>query len=131
MLRVLTLCSLYPNVTQPNLGSFVARQTERLGARPDVECTVIAPVARLPVGVDLPGAPYRQNGAIPSKEERGGLAVHYPRYSTVPIIGWRTSGTAMSDAVLDVAQVLHAANPFDVIDCQYFFPDSIAAHHIS
>ncbi|MBV7256748.1 glycosyltransferase [Pacificimonas sp. WHA3] len=129
MLRVLTLSTLYPNAVQPDLGSFCARQTERLAARDDVEVEVIAPVARFPIPV--PGAPYSALRDIPERDERGGLSVHHPRYASVPFIGWRWNAKSLARAVVPLARQLHQANPFDVIDCEFFFPDSVAAHEIS
>jgi|TARA_R100000501_G_scaffold12618_1_gene23307 glycosyltransferase involved in cell wall biosynthesis len=129
MLRVLTLSTLYPNPVQPGLGGFCARQTERLGARPDVEVQVIAPVAKFPLS--LPGAPYSALRSVPVQEQRGGLTVHHPRFTNVPVVGWRWSAEAVARAVLPLARQLHAERPFDVVDCQFMFPDAVAAHQIS
>ncbi len=127
MLRVLTLSSLYPNSVQPGLGGFIARQTERLAAREDVDLTVIAPVQEFPLSLNLPKLPYANLRDIPACEERGGVTVHHPRYSSLPAIGWRFNAKAMSRAVVPLAKSLHAKTPFDVIDCEFFFPDSVAA----
>lgn len=129
MLRVLTLATLYPNPAEPGKGSFVARQTERLARRADAEVVAISPLprTRLPAALD----PYRRYRDIPRASERGGLIVHYPRFSSLPLIGWRWHGRAIARAVRPLAQRLHAAAPFDVIDAEYLFPDAVAAWHLS
>ncbi|MGB3721595.1 MAG: glycosyltransferase [Pacificimonas sp.] len=134
MLRVLTLSSLYPNAAQPNLGGFVARQTEKLAARDDVDVTVIAPVQALPL--PLPDVlrsrlPYAGQRDVPQEDTRGGIAVHHPRYRSWPVIGWRLNADAIAATVIPLAKRLHAEAPFDVIDCEYFFPDSVAALRLS
>ncbi|MEM8826943.1 MAG: glycosyltransferase [Pseudomonadota bacterium] len=129
MLRVLTLSTLYPNSVNPGLGSFVARQTERLAARNDVDLEVVAPIPKF--RVDSRGMPFRALADVPARTTRGGVTVHHPRFESVPMIGWRKNGAAIARAVLDMVRPLHQATPFDVIDCEFFFPDAVAALDIS
>ena len=48
MLRVLTLSTLFPDATRPNLGLFVERQTRELASRPGIDLKVVAPIGLLP-----------------------------------------------------------------------------------
>ena len=43
-LNVLTLSTLFPDMSRPNFGVFVERQARELASRPDADVTVIAPV---------------------------------------------------------------------------------------
>jgi len=126
MLRVLTLATLYPDSARLNFGVFVERQTRELAARPDVELTVVA-------GLGLPPWPlsrhphYRRIAALPPVETWQGVAVHRPRFTIVPGSGGRFHAAALARAAAHVIDPLHAAQPFDVIDAEFFFPDGPAA----
>lgn len=130
MLRVLTLSTLYPNRAQPGLGPFVERQTRGLAGRDDVALEVFAPIglapwplSRLPV--------YRSLRSVPRYEERGGLAVHHPRYRVWPRIGHRRRPAALARAVLAALERQGKSRAFDVIDAEFFWPDGPAAKLIA
>ena len=67
-LNVLTLSTLFPDMSRPNFGVFVERQARELASRPDVNVTVIAPlgVPIWPIGLASQYAPLR---ALPRKEK--------------------------------------------------------------
>lgn len=126
MLRVLTLSTLYPDVTRPNFGVFVEQQTRGLAAHSDVDLTVVA-------GIGIPPWPlsrhanYRRFGDVPETERWNGVAIHRPRFTVLPGTGGRFHAAALVRAAARVIDPLHAATPFDVIDAEFFFPDGPAA----
>ena len=128
-LRVLSIGTLYPNDLTPNFGVFVERQMEAVAARGDVALTMVNPVGMPPFPLSLHPR-YRRLAALPLEETRRGVAVLRPRFRLLPAIGGRFNAGAVARAVLPLARRLHAENPFDVVDAQFFFPDGPAAVRI-
>lgn len=127
MLRVLTLSTLYPSAARPGFGLFVEGQTSRLAARPDVDLRVIAPVGVPPFPLSLRGshAPLRK---LPHDEMWNGVRTLRPRFTAVPLIGWRTNPERVERAVLRAMGKLRTEGFIpDVIDAEFFFPDGVAA----
>lgn len=129
-LRVLTLSTLFTDATRPNFGVFVERQTRELASREDVELTVIAPIGIPPWPLSLHPR-YRALAALPKHEQWRGLDVHRPRFPIVPAIGGRWHPALMTRAIRPLVRRLHAANPFDVIDASFFFPDGPVARRLA
>ncbi len=127
MKHVLSISTLYPNTANPRFGTFVARSLEALAARGDWKVTVVNPVG-------LPPAPigrYRALAKLPPHAIEGGIAVHRPRFLLIPKIGAKRNPRAIASAVLPLAREIHARDPIDVIDAQFFFPDGPAAAEIA
>ena len=127
MLRVLTLSTLYPSAARPGFGLFVEGQTARLAARPDVDLRVIAPVGVPPFPLSLRDsqAPVRR---LPEDELWNGVRVLRPRFTALPLIGWRFNPERVEWAVLRAMGRLRAEGFIpDVIDAEFFFPDGVAA----
>jgi glycosyltransferase involved in cell wall biosynthesis len=132
MLRVLTLSTLFPDVTRPNFGVFVERQTLGLAARPDVDLRLVAPVG-------LPPWPLRafshhaSLAALPERETWKGLDTRRPRFTTIPGTGGRHHCRALIPRLLPLLTEIRRDFAFDVIDAEFFFPDGPAAvalgHH--
>jgi glycosyltransferase involved in cell wall biosynthesis len=122
MLRVLTLSTLFPDATRPGFGGFVERQTLGLAALPDVEVTVVAPVGQPPWPLRRL-QPYRALADLPTSESWKGVAVHRPRFGTVPGTKGLRHAAALEAAVVPVLRDI----AFDVIDASFFFPDGPAA----
>jgi teichuronic acid biosynthesis glycosyltransferase TuaC len=125
MLRVATLSTLFPNRARPNFGAFVERQTRALAARPDIAVEVVS-------GRGLPPWPLTRHprwaalAALAEHEIRDGLAVHRPRFPALP---FAHSGRArrLAEAALPLLRALEC----DVIDAEFFWPDGVAAMHLS
>jgi glycosyltransferase involved in cell wall biosynthesis len=130
MLRVLTLSTLYPNASQPQLGLFVERQTRGLAALPDVDVEVVA-------GRGMPVWPlslhphYRPLGRLTREEDWRGLRVHRPRFTVWPKLGAAGTGRALAGAALPVLRRLRERFAFEVIDAEYFWPDGVAVMHLA
>ena len=118
-LRVLSLATLFPRPDQPGFGRFVARQFEALAERGDVDLTVISPIAR-----PLLAGP-------PSTDTARGYPVHYLPFATIPKLSARWNPALIARKVLPLARKLHAEQPFDLIDAQFFYPDGPAAARVA
>ena len=126
MPHVLSIATLFPNAVAPRFGTFVARQMEGLAARGKWDVTVINPIGIPPIAV----ARYKRLlGALGSTEE-GGVHVHRVRFGLIPKFARRNPG-AIVRAVLPLARRLHAEEPFDLVDAQFFYPDGPAAARIA
>lgn len=128
-LRVLSLSTLYPNDVTPNFGVFVERQMQAVMKRGDVDLTMVNPLGIPPFPLSRHPR-YRALTGLPAEELRGGVPVLRPRFRLIPGIGARFNAAAEAKAVLPLAQRLHAGQPFDVIDAQFFYPDGPAAVRI-
>lgn len=129
-INVLTLSTLFPDMSRPNFGVFVERQARELASRPEADVTVIAPVGLPPWPLSLAGryAPLR---ALPAKERWRELTVYRPTFPIIPKFGGRTNVAAMTRAILPLVRRLHVEKPFDVIDASFFFPDGPVAQRLS
>jgi len=129
-LRVLTLSTLFPDMSRPNFGVFVERQVRELASRDGVEVTVVAPIGIAPWPLSrLPQ--YASLQSLPLEEKWRDLTVHRPRFPILPKVGGRFHVTMMTRAILPLVKQLHAQAPFDVIDASYFYPDGPVAQRIS
>ena len=125
-LRVLSLSTLYPTDHSPNFGVFVERQMQAVAARGDVDLVMVNPIGLPPFPLSLHPR-YRALRGLAQVEQRGGVTVLRPRFQLLPGIGGRFNAAAEARAVLPVARRLHAEQPFDLIDAQFFYPDGPAA----
>ncbi len=125
-LRVLSISTLYPHDLAPNFGVFVERQMQAVAMRGDVDLTLVSPLGLPPFPLSLHRR-YRALRDLPEQEQRGKVRVLRPRFRLLPSIGARFKAGAIVRAVLPLASRLHAREPFDLIDAQFFHPDGLAA----
>ncbi|WP_408587805.1 glycosyltransferase [Novosphingobium sp.] len=125
--RLLSIATLYPAPGRPGFGRFVARQMEALAARGDWQVTVINPIGLPP----LPLKRYAPLRAIPALTEAGGVSIHHPRFTLLPGLSGAFNPALIAKAVLPLARRLHAEQPFDMVDAQFFYPDGPAAARVS
>lgn len=125
-MRILTLATLFPHAARPNFGIFVERQTATLAERDGMDVTVISPQAIPPWPLSR-HARYRALTALPLQEDWRGLNVYRPRFLHLPGIGAHWQPLLMVRAIWPLVQRLHARQPFDLIDAEFFFPDGPAA----
>lgn len=129
-LRVLSLSTLYPNDRSANFGVFVERQMQAVIKRGDVDLTLVNPIGLPPFPLSLHPR-YRELRDLPDHEQRAGVNVLRPRFNLLPVVGARFNAGAIVRAVLPVVRKLHAAQPFDLVDAQFFHPDGYAAVQIA
>lgn len=129
-LRILTLSTLFPDMTRPNFGIFVERQTREVAHRDGVEVTVVAPlgIAPWPLSRAKHYAPLLN---LPFREQWRDLTVYRPRFPVLPKIGGALHVANMTRAILPLVRRLHAEKPFDVIDASFFYPDGPVARRLS
>ena len=129
-LNVLTLSTLFPDMTRPNFGIFVERQVRELASRPEADVTVIAPVGlpRWPMSLM---SHYRAMRHLPQVEQWRNLTVYRPRFPIIPKVSGPMNVRAMYRAILPLVRKLHAQRPFDVIDASFFYPDGPVAQRLS
>ncbi len=127
MKRLLSLATLYPNAARPRFGTFVASSMQALAARSDWEVTVINPIGLPPVRM----GEYRALEEAAVDGRSNGLSVYRPSFTLLPKVGGRLNPAMIARAVLPLARELHARQPFDLIDAQFFYPDGPAAATIA
>ena len=127
MKHLLALSTLYPNAVQPRFGTFVARSLEALARRGDWQVTLVNPIGLAPLALGR----YRPLADLPAESVEGGITIHRPHFTLIPRIGARRNAAAIARAVLPLVQHIHAENPIDVLDAQFFFPDGPAAAEIA
>ncbi|MEL6530219.1 MAG: glycosyltransferase [Pseudomonadota bacterium] len=127
MKHVLSLSTLYPNPVNPRFGTFVARSLEALARRGadsgEWRVSVVNPLGIPPVAIGR----YRALSELEPVAVEGDVSVHRPRFTLIPKIGARRNASAIAKAVLPLIEQIHAEQPIDVIDAQFFFPDGPAA----
>ncbi len=129
-LRVLTLSTLFPDMTRPNFGIFVERQCRELAARGGAEVVVVAPVGIAPWPLSHLQH-YAPLLSLPREERWRDLTVHRPRFPVIPKIGGRMHVASMTRAIWPLVRKLHEEAPFDVIDASFFYPDGPVAQRIA
>jgi glycosyltransferase involved in cell wall biosynthesis len=125
--RLLSLATLYPNASAPRFGTFVARSLEALAARGDWQVTVINPIGVPPVRFGR----YRALAQAAVDGIEHGVSVRRPSFPLIPRYGAIFNPGMILRAVLPLARRLHAEQPFDLVDAQFFYPDGPAAARIA
>ena len=121
--RVLSLSTLFPNAAQPRFGIFVAKSLEALQRETHWEATVVNPIGLPPVALGR----YRPLAEAAVDSRDFGMAVHRPVFRLIPKVGGRLNPRLIARAVLPLIRRLHAEQPFDLVDAQFFYPDGPAA----
>lgn len=105
----------------------MARSLEALARRGaergDWRVSMVNPIGLPPVALGR----YRALSKLPEVSEEHGVTVHRPRFTLIPTVGARRNASAIAKASLPIVQRIHAENPIDLIDAQFFFPDGPAA----
>ena len=125
--RLLSIATLYPNEYTPRFGTFVARSLEALAASEDWDVSVINPIGLPPV----PFGHYRPLADAARNGTENGVKVNRPVFTLVPRLSGRFNPTSIARAILPLAKELHAEQPFDMVDAQFFYPDGPAAAWIA
>lgn len=129
-MRVLSLTTLFPNPAVPSLGPFVASQMKAVAARGDVDLVMVNPLGIPPWPLSLHPR-YARLRSLGPTSDLAALTIHHPRFALIPRIGAQSNPARIARAVLPLARRLHAEEPFDLVDAQFFFPDGPAAARIA
>jgi len=125
-LRILTLSTLFPDMSRPNFGVFVERQTRELAGREGVDVTVVAPIGVAPWPLSR-HPHYAPLLSLPDRERWRDLTVYRPRFTVIPKLGGKFHTFSMTRAIWPLVKRLHEDAPFDVIDASFFYPDGPVA----
>lgn len=128
--RVLSISMLFPNPARPLFGIFVGNQMRAVTRDPKVDLTMISPIGLPPWPLSR-REPYRSLATVPLEAEIMGLAVRYPRFRLIPKLGGDSNPGRIVSALLPLIRRLHAAQPFALVDAQFFFPEGPAAAAIA
>lgn len=115
---------------EPNFGIFVARQMEAVVRTGEVDLVLVNPIGVPPWPLSLHPR-YRALAHLPREEVWNGVRVLRPRFRLLPAVGGRFNPGAIVRAVLPIVRRLHARDPFELVDAQFFFPDGPAAVSIA
>lgn len=126
MIRVLSISTLFPAPARPDFGKFVANQMRAVAARDDVALDIVNPIGLPPWPLRL-RQPSRALAQMPDRSELADVTVHHPHFTTIPVIGGDSNPRRIARAILPLVRRLHAQQPFDLVDAQFFFPDGPAA----
>src|SRR5947209_8392779 len=107
MLRVLTLSTLFPDVSRPAFGIFVERQIRALAAREDVAVEVVAPVGLPPWPLSR-HPHYRPRASLPAVEQWNGLNVHRPVFPVLPLLGATWAAKRLAETLLPLLREVKA-----------------------
>ena len=132
-LRVLSISTLFPCPQRPGFGIFVANQMQAVTAIDGgcaVDLVMVNPIG-LPPWPFSRRDPYRSLAHCPPSSQAGGVPTLHPRFTTIPRLGADSNPARIVRAVLPLARRLHAEQPFDLVDAQFYFPDGPAAHAIA
>ena len=129
-LRVLSLSTLFPCPQRPAFGGFVANQMKAVACTGDVDLVMINPFG-MPIWPFSTREPYRTLARCPETSQMDALTVHHPRFTTIPRLGADSNPARIIRALLPLARRLHAEQPFDLVDAQFYFPDGPAAQAIA
>ena len=123
---MLALSTLFPSPQRQAFGLFVESSLRAVARRGDVDLTVINPlgIPPWPLSLRQPYAALRQN---PAQSSLDGVPVHHPRFTLIPKFGGDSNPARMIRAIRPLVQHMHAAQPFDLIDAQFFYPDGPVA----
>lgn len=126
-MKILTLSSLYPNVSTPGRGSFIENKLLHLKEYGGVESRIVSPLFHFPLfGRFMDG--YQEFNSVPAEDIRQGLHIYYPKYFQIPAVSMTISPYFIAHACLPILKRLQTEGfDFDLIDAHYAYPDGVAA----
>lgn len=123
--RVVVLSQLYPHAGQPGAGLFVRERMLRVARH--LPLTVVSPVPWFPFqGLIRRFRPHFRPPA-PRFERQDGVAVHFPRYLSIPGVAKALDGWLMAWGCRRLLRRLQSERGFDLIDAHFGYPDGFAA----
>lgn len=127
-MKILTYSTLFPNVMQPRHGIFVEQRLQQLlRGYPDLQAQVVAPLPWFPFANRRFGQ-YGLYAQVPDSEQRFGLPVYHPRFTALPLFGWRVHPYSLFASTRATLSRIQADGfDFDVIDSHFVYPDGVAA----
>ncbi|MDG5748691.1 glycosyltransferase [Qipengyuania sp. XHP0207] len=125
--RVLSLSTLFPNQAQPRFGIFVAKSLQALQRDTHWDVTCINPIGVPPVAFGR----YKALAEAARDTSDFAFPVLRPTFRLLPKVGGRLNPRMIVRAVLPLARQMHAEQPFDLLDAQFFYPDGPAVMQLA
>jgi teichuronic acid biosynthesis glycosyltransferase TuaC len=126
-MRILSLSTLHPSTAAPNFGRFVQLSLDAADATGLAEIVRICPNGLPPWPMAYIHPRYRAAAMLPKLDG----AIYRPHFTLIPGLAAARNPSAIANAVIPLAQHLHAQTPFDLVDAQFFWPDGPAAMQIA
>ncbi len=121
-MRILSLSSVFPNPSEPGLGSVVEARLQALGKRAKVR--VIAPIA--PFDYDNPRGRGLGWRTVPFRRVTDSLEVFAPAWFYPPGSGF-LNGLLLAIELAPFIAWMRIRRPFDIIDAHFTHPEGVAA----
>jgi teichuronic acid biosynthesis glycosyltransferase TuaC len=121
-MRILSLSTIFPNASEPGLGTFVEARLQALAKRATV--SVITPLA--PFDYDNPRRRGLGRRSVPLRRTQGRLEVLAPAWAYPPGSGF-LNGVLLGIQLLPLVGWRKLRTPFDVIDAHFAHPEGVAA----
>ena len=121
-MKILTLSCVFPNPSEPGLGSFVRARIQAMSARAQIQ--VIAPLPLIDYSRLFAGAALRTRA--PKQRPDGTVEIFAPRWFYFPWGGPANPSLLFLRLLRPLTQ-LGQENAFEWIDSHFAFPDGIAA----
>lgn len=116
-LPVVVLTTFFPNRREPHRTVFLRNLVTAM--RPACDIAVVAPIPKRP-----PIGRWRERAALPSIDRFGDLAVHHPRFLSVPGLSW-LAGISYAWGVWPVLRDLKQARGWFVLHIHCAYPDAV------
>jgi len=128
-MKVLLVTNLFPTPVDPERGVFTLQLAKRMAEKAEV--TIVCPLPYFP---KLPFLSkfkkWYDFALIPSEYEVDGIKIYSPKYPMVPKVSesWHAKFVAMG--LKGCLKKLHKVKQFDVVNSQWFYPDSVAVDKV-
>ncbi len=116
-LPVVILTTFFPNRREPHRTVFLRNLVTAM--RPGCDIAVVAPIPRRP-----PIGRWRERAAFPSTDRLGDLALHHPRFLSLPGLSW-LAGLSYAWGVWPVLRDLKQARGWFVVHIHCAYPDAV------
>jgi teichuronic acid biosynthesis glycosyltransferase TuaC len=126
--RILSLCCLYPNPSQPRLGLFVQRRLQALAQLTDL--VVVSPIAVVQYGNPKGERLRLGHSDIPGEQQNGRVTILYPRWFYPPFSGGAAPVWLFLCLVFVLARI-RKKFPFEILDTHFGYPEGIAGALLS
>lgn len=125
-MRILSVATVFPNVSEPGLGLFVGARLKALGKFVDVK--VVAPIA--PFDYDNPSRRGLGPRSVPRRTTFGGLDVFHPAW-VYPPGNSAIKGPLLAIQIEPLIRRLRQTYPFQLIDAQFTHPEGTGAQALA
>ncbi len=121
MLKVASICHMFPNRINPHIGIFVKERLKHVAQK--TELTIIAPIPSFPFSGHTRKYAGLEN--LERVESFDGLQVHHPRYFMIPKYLKILDGMFYGASLAPFMKSIAGRTNFDILDFHWVYPDAI------